>query len=359
MQEKDLEQLLKCYHAGSATSEEKALIETWYLKKEPYAGKIADEQILSDKEESLANLLKGIRPARVVKLWPRIAAAASILLLISVSVYFYLKPVPGQFTAQYHGPDILPGSNKAVLILANGRHIILTNAKNGKLTEQVTKTGDGQLAYSNASASAGFNSLNTPNGGQYQVTLPDGTKVWLNSASSLKYPASFTNLKERRVELKGEAYFEVIHNSALPFKVVTDRQTVEDIGTHFNVNAYDPAIKTTLFEGSIKINDRQVLVPGEQALLSNNVLKVSNGDLEEAIAWKNGYFRFKNETIQSIMPKLARWYDIDVQYDGTISTIGFYGTISRDKNISEVLTMLQQTEGVHFKIEGRRVTVLE
>ena len=184
----------------------------------------------------------------------------------------------------------------------------------------------------------------------------------LNAASSLKYPTSFTG-SERRVELAGEGYFEVAHNKLKPFKVISNGQEIEVLGTHFNVNAYTDefGIKTTLLEGSVKISAAglyTLIRPGQQALFANHRLSVGDADIKETIAWKDGYFDFKNESIESIMRKLSRWYDIDVQYDGKVTGEGFYGEISRFKNISEVLSMLEQTELVHFKIEGRRVTVI-
>jgi hypothetical protein len=361
MQQKDIDELIKRYRANQCTAEEVLFLESWFAQwndKTPFD--LPAEQLAEDLQLISENVLPLHHETKQVRLWTRIAAAASILIAVSIGGYVFLKPTTEQqYVAAYKRNDIAPGTNKAVLILGNGVKIDLTAAKNGKVVEQIIKTADGQLRYSGSLADAGFNTLSTPNGGKYDVVLGDGTRVWLNSASSIKYPASFAHLKERIVELSGEAYFEVVHNSNVPFKVVTANLTVEDIGTHFNVNAYEAGSKTTLLQGSVKINNSQVLVPGQQAVVLPEGIKVTQADTEEAVAWKNGYFRFNNENIKSIMLKLARWYDIEVVYASDVSAEGFYGTISRNKNISEVLTMLQQTQGVHFKIEGRRVTVLE
>jgi transmembrane sensor len=269
--------------------------------------------------------------------------------------------------------DVPPGKNKAILTLSNGRKIALDSA-NGQLATQagfkIIKTQDGKLTY-NETASAqsdlalASNNISTPNGGQWQLILPDGSKVWLNSASSLDYPASFKNQKERVVRLTGEAYFEVAKDKKHPFIVKTDKQTVAVLGTHFNINAYDneASVQTTLEEGRIKITNlngnEKILVPGQEAMLTGTHLVVHEADLTEALAWKNGYFRFNDENIQSIMRKLARWYDIEVQYKDDAPTEGLNGKVSRYKNISQVLKALEATKIVHFKIEGRRVTVMK
>jgi ferric-dicitrate binding protein FerR (iron transport regulator) len=205
--------------------------------------------------------------------------------------------------------------------------------------------------------------------GTYQLTLSDGSKVWLNAATSMRYPENFAG-NERKVELLyGEAYFEVAHDAKMPFKVMGAGQTIEDIGTQFNINAYENEsdIKTTLLEGGIKVynnNGSAILTPGQQAKVKNGmprskIIVISAANTEEAVAWKNGYFRFNNEKIGSIMRQLSRWYNIDVSYEGKITDEGFYGRISRYKNISDVLKMLEDTRSVHFKVEGRRVTVIQ
>jgi transmembrane sensor len=302
-----------------------------------------------------------------------IAAAASIVLALSFGSYSLLhKPNVSEFKN-----DIAPGHNQATLTLANGQKIILTKHLSGQLAQQgstlIGVDDKNEIAYTgsgtNSNAADTYNTLSTAVGEQspYPLVLADGTKVWLDAGSSITFPVAFAG-KERSVKITGEAYFEVVHNDAQPFKVVAKDQVIEDIGTHFNVNAYDDekVITTTLLEGAVKVSvpgaslQAQVMLkPGQKSVLKNNALDVANANIEEAIAWKNGYFRFENEGIQSIMRKLTRWYNIDVQYSGTIPDETFYATSSRYKNISEVLTMLQNTKGVHFKIEGRRVTVMQ
>ncbi|HMF72741.1 MAG TPA: FecR domain-containing protein, partial [Flavitalea sp.] len=266
--------------------------------------------------------------------------------------------------------SIATGSNKASLTLSDGTTIVLDDAANGLLTTQagikISKTTDGQLKYDASrpqpSHANGFNTIHTPRGGQYQVVLPDGSSVWLNAASSLKFPTVFSG-NERKVELTGEAYFEVAKNKVKPFIVASGNQTLEVLGTHFNVNAYqdDGKIRTTLLEGSIKVSHTQtnafsLLVPGQQAELRKEI-KVTKVDVKQSIAWKNGYFVFASENIQTLMQKIARWYDVDVEYEGRVTTEGFVGSISRFEDVSEVLHMLQLTGMVHFKIVGRKIIV--
>ncbi|WP_158995635.1 FecR family protein [Mucilaginibacter sp. L196] len=385
MNEEQAKQLLERYRKGLCSDEEQIAVEAWieqelsehswnitHEDKLHFGQSLKDRIDLRRHSSDETGLQEQIRVSRF-KIWlPRIAAAASILLFLSVGGYFIWHKQPQQQTAQNQINDIAPGSNKAVLTLANGKQIILTGAKNGKLANEsntaINKTANGQVTYvglSNNSAAIAYNTMTTPRGGQYTLTLSDGTKVILNAASSLRYPASFTG-NDRKVELTGEAYFEVAHNAAKPFKVTSNGQTVEVLGTHFNINSYtdEQIIKTTLLEGSVKVTQNasgisKMLKPGQQSLLSGGRLAVADANIEEAVAWKNGYFRFNDENIESIMRKLSRWYNIDVQYEGRTSDEGFYGKISRFKNISGVLKMLEQTKSVHFKVEGRRVTVLQ
>lgn len=324
--------------------------------------------------------------AKTWSLFPvmRWLSAAVILITLGVGSWFYFKeetPLPADNIK--YANDIPPGSNDAILTLADGSKISLTEADKGELLDvtgvRIVKTADGQLVYTIVQnellkeTKPAFNTVSTPRGGQYQVNLPDGTKVWLNAASSLKFPTTFTNLKERKVELSGEAYFEVAKNKQQPFKVLSsagqDRiQEIEVLGTHFNINAYDDETetKTTLLEGSVKAAaiekaDRKsdvILIPGQQAILSKLTFRTLNVDTEEAIAWKNGNFVFANEGIESIMRKIARWYNVEVNYQGKITDNTFVGRVPRFANISEALTILELTNTVHFKIEGRRITVM-
>ena len=230
---------------------------------------------------------------------------------------------------------------------------------------QITQQG-GQLRYAvlqHKTGAAGYNILATPNGGQYQLTLPDGTKVWLNSSSSLHFPTDF-NTGERIVKLSGEAYFEVAKNEKMPFKVMVKGMEIAVLGTDFNVMAYadENHVATTLLTGAVKVHSsvKDVLLkPGQQALLnnSNEDISVSGGDTEGAVAWKNGYFNFSNENIRSVMRKISRWYNVEVEYQGDVTHKVLWGTISRFENISEVLRMLELTGSIHFGMQGRKITV--
>nr|WP_121273539.1 FecR family protein [Pedobacter schmidteae] len=324
------------------------------------------------------------KKVKTISLFKWISAAA-ILFTLGIGYWYYTQATSqNDLNKSRYANDVPPGGNEAILTLADGSKISLTDAAKGELLNKqgvrIVKTKDGQLVYTVDPGMARtdevvvFNTITTPRGGQYQINLPDGTKVWLNAASALKFPTTFANLKERRVELSGEAYFEVSKNKQQPFKVLSSAadkgraQETEVLGTHFNINAYEDEdeTKTTLLEGAVKVAALQnankkhdmVLSPGQQAVLSNSGLKTMTVDTEEAIAWKNGNFMFANEGIESIMRKLARWYNIEVVYQGKITDKDFVGTVPRFKNISEALTILELTNNVHFKIEGRRVTVM-
>ena len=319
-------------------------------------------------------------PTFAPRLWYQLGVAASILILIATSLFFYTNRTPvNKLALEVVEPKkaavILPGDDKAILTLSDGTRIILEDAKNGILANQagvsIQKTSDGELLYSFSNSANSvtqaednilYNKIETPIGGKYQVNLPDGSKVWLNSSSSLRFSALF-NGDTREVELSGEAYFDVSKNKSKPFRVITKDQIVEVLGTQFNINSYsdEGPIKTTLIEGSVKIiyKDKVVLLsPGQQFQPKELVSAVLEADTEEVVAWKEGYFVFKNEDIKSIMRKLSRWYNVEVSYSGDIPEVGFGGNISRSKDISEVLDVLQLTNAIHFKVEGRRITVM-
>jgi transmembrane sensor len=269
--------------------------------------------------------------------------------------------------------DIAPGSNKAVLTLADGTKISLTDVENGQLATQsgivVTKNANGQLVYTvnntvqgNLSADVSYNTISTPRGGQYQINLPDGTSVWLNSASSLRFPVNFSNLRERKVELIGEAYFEVKSNKSKPFRVASEGQTVEVLGTHFNVMAYpnEKNLETTLLEGKVSVKTggtEKSIVPGEQSQLRNGSIKVLKlADPESVVAWKNNLFQFDNMDIDKVLRQIERWYDVEVNYVGARPDVYFTGVIPKDVKVSRILMALEQACGVKFVIEGRTIT---
>lgn len=298
------------------------------------------------------------------------AAAAVIAVIVSVGSLYYSTIGTSKDNIATLTPekDILPGRNKAVLTLGNGAKVVLDNASNGVVAKEgsvnLIKQG-GELSYlsfSKPATSVSYNTVSTPNGGMYKLVLSDGTKVWLGAASSLKYPASFAG-SERKVELTGEAYFEVFHNSKMPFSVVANKVTVEDIGTHFNINAYpeESAIKTTLVEGAVKVssgNLAELLVPGKMASFHNDAFTLTDADVEQDIAWKNGYFIFNKTGVEAMMRQLSRWYDVTVGYEGKVTDNVFVGQIKREETLVGALKILELS-GMHFRIEGRQLIVLE
>ncbi|WP_131539157.1 FecR family protein [Pedobacter nototheniae] len=292
----------------------------------------------------------------------RYSAAAVLLLSIGIGTYLYTSQNNQQNIAQLGKVyDILPGSSKATLSMSDGSLINLSNASmqiNGKDGSNIDAKS-GVLAFKNGTHQKGFNQLRTPKAGEYQMVLPDGTKVWLNAASTLTFPVSF-NKNERRVELNGEAYFEVAHNKALPFVVAFNQTEVEVLGTHFNISSYDKASKTTLLEGAVKIregNHQTVLKPGEEADISNNKFEVTKVDTYKSIAWKEGIFYFNNDDLTSILDQVARWYDVKIEYKGNIGNKKYSGNIRRQATLNQVLEMLNAVSGVNFTLSERTVTV--
>ncbi|MCD0488713.1 FecR family protein [Pedobacter sp. MC2016-14] len=325
------------------------------------------------KEEDFASLQAKINKSelgntnKVHSLWSW-AAAAAVIFLIAVSLLYNRTTLESE---NIIANDIAPGGNKATLILANGKRVNLTDASNGSIASQsgikIIKAKNGQLIYEvsgigTESSLTSYNTIEIPFGGQYQVNLSDGTKVWLNAGSSLRYPLKFSGSK-REVQLLGEGYFEVAHNREMPFNVRSGKQTIEVLGTHFNVMAYadEKAIKTSLLEGSVKIHygeEHLQLIPGQQAqFLNDKVNIVGDADMEEVIAWKNGYFKF-NEDLVGIMNKISRWYGVKVIYQmKPDSSLTYSGKISRSRNISAILKIISFDGDVHFRVNGKIVYV--
>lgn len=318
-------------------------------------------------------------PVRKLRMFKWQAAAAILFALLSIGVYFMFvaNPVGLEQTAGLQQNDIGPGKNRATLTLSDGSVITLDDALKGTIASQsglkITKNAEGQIVYEvnrqEDESTDGFNTITTPYGGHYDVLLQDGSKVSLNAGSSITYPLSFKK-GTRKVTLIGEAYFEVARDKARPFIVATPAvngimaQEIQVLGTHFNVCAYadEKSYVTTLLEGSVKVStennpEGKILKPGEQATV-RNAIRLSSADTEAAIAWKNGVFHFMDQPIENIMRQISRWYDVEISYRGTVPTIGFWVQISRKKKLSEVLESLEETNGVHFKIEGRRVIVM-
>ena len=295
------------------------------------------------------------RPAYTI-----VAIAASIVLVVSALLMLSKQEMPAPTVKT--AIDAEPGSNRATLTLAGGKRINLDDAESGNLAEQagvqITKAADGQLIYNVSGANQNTsvqNTVTTPNGGQYEVQLPDGSKVILNAASSLTYPVSFAKQKQRIVELSGEAYFEVAHNKAQPFLVKTASQTVEVLGTHFNINSYpdEKNIATTLAEGSVKVSSKgnsKLLKPGEQSLNTDGSISIRQADMETALAWKNGNIIFKSAGIEEIMKQVKRWYNIEAVYEGQIPQRTFSGGISRSSKLSVLLNILKDS-GVNYEFK--------
>ncbi len=306
------------------------------------------------------------------------SVAACVVILIGLTVYFKLEKKSTIQIAQNSGAghvftsDVLPGGDKAVLTLADGSTIVLSEAQNGTLAQQghskLIKLNNGRLAYSTGTSGTNekkilYNTISTPRGGQYQVELPDGSQVWLNAASSIRFPAEFSGM-ERRVEITGEAYFEVMKSSSKPFVVKVNESEVQVMGTHFNIMAYpdEASVETTLLEGSVKFVKEKVvnvLKPGQQSQLSKDgrlrILDVVN--TEDVMAWKNGLFNFKGEDIGLILRQLSRWYDVEIVYEKVIND-HFYAEIPRNTKLSDILRALELTGKVHFRIDGKKIIVL-
>lgn len=333
---------------------------------EKLLGKIQQKIIADQKQER----------AKLMRLWTLRLAAACFVSFLVLSTYLWVKNNSKQPIAQTqpakepYKNDVAPGGDKAILTLANGSTVVLNDAQNGTLAQQgntkVIKL-NGKLGYNAASGSGTseilYNTVSTPRGGQYQVELPDGSMVWLNAASSLRFPTSFAG-KERRVEITGEVYFEIAKNKAMPFIVSVNGAEVHVTGTHFNVMAYneEASLETTLLEGAVnfvKGGNNTILKPGQQSQLTKNgqLKTVNDVDVIKVMAWKNGYFNFGGSDFEMIARQLSRWYDVEVVYDRKIDDL-FYAEIPRNTMLSDVLKALELTGKIHFKIEGRRIVVM-
>ncbi|QEM11741.1 FecR family protein [Mucilaginibacter rubeus] len=372
MNEKEYsKKLIDKYLDGKCSEREKLLVERFYMDQF-IEKKLPEKEYLTTLKTEIwnkvsENTFADTSHRKQKALYYRIAAM--ILFIISAAAYLYFGRGPQQ-PPQQMAAKIIPGSNKAILILANGKKVILNESPDGQIAAgtgiKATKT-NGQLVYAAAGAGGedevnAFNTVQAPKGGYYRVILTDGTKVWLNSGSSIRYPLAF-QAKERKVELEGEGYFEVAHRAAQPFIVKTRDHMVRVLGTHFNINSYadEPASKTTLLEGAVQIGSEKgnrLLKPGQQAVIGKDQIDVVKADIEQVMAWKNGDFIFDGESLNVIMRQISRWYDVDVAYQGNIGDVQFGGSISRSKDITDVLKVLEVTGAVHFKITGRRIMVM-
>ncbi|MEP6626359.1 MAG: FecR domain-containing protein [Ginsengibacter sp.] len=309
--------------------------------------------------------------------WYLVAASVSLLLLASTALYVFQRRMDTVFIAQKNNPaqhfDIDPGRNNATLTLDNGTTIVLDSAANGTLAQQgnadVQKI-NGQISYletkETENSNPVYNTVATANGNQYQLVLTDGSKVWLNAASSIRFPATFTS-NERKVDITGEVYFEVAKDATKPFKVsFKDKsgasEEIQVLGTHFNVNAYpdEPEMKTTLLEGSVRIkntNGVKMLEPGQQARIKPGGIEIKKDvDIEQVMAWKNGYFVFDNTDVYTLMRQVSRWYNVEINFKGNVTEDGFSGKISRDVPLSKIIRILEMND-VHIIADGRKITI--
>lgn len=386
----EIERLLQKFKEGKCTNHEIKLIKKWWLhyQEADDANTVSSQAIQEDLASVWHRLDKGhsiqLRPYRVL----RIAVAAAVILIVGGIALYYAnlgdpqperslaadKPPSPPATYQY---DVAPGGHKATLLTPDGQRIQLAEDHNGIIVDAVITYMDGQSVVHNSQA-AGQNGdalyeLVTPQGGTYRMKLADGTNVWLNAGSRLRYPLVFTK-NDRTVYLEGEAFFEVTPDDTRRFVVKTAKETVRVLGTKFNIESYldEDISRTTLIEGSIEIGVTtingeitELLSPNQQSQISSQTLTIENVNVAQVIAWKDNYFRFQDHDITDIMKTLARWYSIDVIYQGEPTTEKFSGKISRDRNISEVLELLERTEAVRFEIESdkrtneRRVIVMK
>ena len=378
-QQKDLNRMIKRYVAGKANAEEIQFIEAYYKylgREENIVDQLGADEFQRLDEDVFKAILANIsqpRKRKSISFYKYSAAAVVFIALVSALLYLFKSPVlsPAVSIAKTEQLDVLPGVEQAILTLADGTKVMLDNAKNENIVEKtgltISKTTAGQLVYKVTNgmpktSNVAYNTIATSKGNQYQILLPDGTKVWLNAASTLKYPEFFTG-NERKVVLTGEAYFEVAKNKKMPFRVQTHKQEVLVLGTHFNINSYidDHAIKTTLVEGSIKVANAdavEILKPGQQALVQpnglGNINLVKNIDVEGEIAWKNGLFNFNNAPLKTILNQLERWYDVKIDYQ-SVPDKRYNGMVSRNSKLSEVLNMLALTGNISFRIEKGKI----
>lgn len=369
--------LLDRYLDNQCTPGERELVEKWFELHGDNADLISQlnatdqknytDKIYHDIVETIHrnNNLKKRRPRREV-----IAGAFALIALAGIFLFKYNSSNvkdKEKVVAAVNKIPLPPGTNGAVLILGNGDKITLDTADAHNIIAQTDgqfkKNGDSLLMYADAgniqstAKNNSYNTLITPAGKQYALLLPDGSKVWLNASSYIKFPAVF-NGNQRVVEIGGEAYFEIVHNESKPFKVIAGGQVIEDIGTVFDVNAYrdEPNIKATLVSGSIKINNVS-LKPNQQAIIQSGKLKVVDIDAANVTAWRNGYFIFDNTSLEELMRQVSRWYNVKVEYEGAVPDLHFGGGITRHCDASQVLSILEQSN-IHFKIENQKIIVM-
>lgn len=307
-------------------------------------------------------------PVRPIRTWWRVAAAVALLMAAGAWYLTHINNKGRTPAKQLAASPIEPGKDGAVLTLADGSTVVLDSMGNGQVSAQAgarVMLKDGQLAYEptgRATGAVAWNTISTPRARQFRLTLPDGTQVWLNAATVLHYPTAFTG-NERKVELTGEAYFEVVQNANQPFRVmIGDTAAVEVLGTSFNINAYtdEPVVRTTLLEGSVRMKKKQeavLLQPGQQAVMQHNIAVGKNVDVAGVVAWKSGKFNFEGVSLEEFMRQLARWYDIEVEYKGNTPKMVIRGKPGRDLQLQDLLDALADF-GIRYKLEGRKLIII-
>lgn len=389
MSEKELTDLIDRYLSGEVTEQEKRQVELWYESFD----KISMDYMTADRKKLKAYLRRSLKavhlkiegqkrkqrltinkPAASTRRFRAAAAAAAILLLIGGGIYLtgiYVRAPEEQLSQQRPEEKIQPGGNKAILTLSSGRSIVLDSTSNGLITTQggakVIKSNKGQLTYQRVMSSEEqlYNTITTPRGGQYQVILPDGSKVWLNSVSSIRFPTEF-NGESRKIEITGEVYLEVAHDTRRPFIVSSRQVDITVLGTRFNIMAYEdePAVTTTLVEGSVKISipgnpASRIIRPDQQASVDfgGREIKVTHVDAARVAGWIDGLLSLKECSVKEFMNQLSRWYDVDIEYSGKIPSQKFGGLINRNAPLPDVLSALD-AGGIHTKLQGKKLVVL-
>ncbi|HAL50932.1 MULTISPECIES: FecR family protein [Sphingobacterium] len=384
MNEKNDHDIWQRYREGRCSEAEIRQLEDWYTDWNTADRVFLTEAQLQEAEHWMRmDVMRRTGLARdnlfIRRIWTRVAVGAAAAVAMAFGIWLYrdmTRPnTPYQANTLLIKNDIPPGKNAATITLDNGQVVTLNSNKTAVVIESSQLQYDDGTAIKQESMRqdapdvlSKMYTVETPRGGQYQIVLSDGTKAWLNAASSIRFPRSFAGAKNRRIEISGEVYLEVSKDEAHPFIVRTATQEIKVLGTHFNVNDYadgSPA-RTTLLEGLVQVSSSQTgsinleyrtLKPGQQAVISDQKIAVRNANLSGVVAWKDGDFRFENENVTEIMKQIARWYDVEIIYKDNVNDVKLNAAIARNRKLSQVLNMMEKTGEVKFKLEGRKIIV--